>query len=493
MNAIIHALNALLVFTLFLELMKGREVSDEGRYVAAFTGALLFALHPLRVESVAWLSERKDVLCSLFFISCLTFYLKYARGGSARKAYANYAIALGLCLLALLSKPMAITLPLVLLLLDYYPLERIRAASWRNILLEKVPFLFLSAATVGINILAARGAGVTFAYVPLHVRVMNALYGALFYIKQTVLPDNLLPLYQMDRGLDYFGAPFVLSALVVIALTGCCIGSAYKGYRLWASVWFYYLITLAPALGLFMSYRHAVADRYTYLPTLGFYLVGGLCVGRLWEKAGVHAHRRATRAALIGCVALLTLAYGYKTAQQIAIWKNSETLWTHVLENAYHVPDVAFFGVGLEMEKKGELDRALALYEKALSLNPNNPRYVAQMANVTARKGDPDKALAMYEDLAKTYPRDSAFHFHRGRMFALMGRDEEAVRAFEKALELAPREERARLLHSLAQAAVKDRPKAREYYRKYISEGYAPDPNLERQLGIEQATQRKDR
>ncbi len=240
-----------------------------------------------------------------------------------------------------------------------------------------------------------------------------------------------------------------------------------------------------------MSYRHAVANRNTFharcLPG------GGAVYRRLWEKAGEHAHRRATRAALIGCVALLTLAYGYKTAQQIAIWKNSETLWTHVLENAYHVPDVAFFGVGLEMEKKGELDRALALYEKALSLNPNNPRYVAQMANVTARKGDPDKALAMYEDLAKTYPRDSAFHFHRGRMFALMGRGEEAVRAFEKALELAPREERARLLHSLAQAAVKDRPKAREYYRKYISEGYAPDPNLERQLGIEQATQRKDR
>jgi tetratricopeptide (TPR) repeat protein len=611
-SAVIHALNALLVFTLFVELTRGRGISEKGRYVAAFIGALLFAVHPLRVESVAWVSERKDVLCSFFFLSCMIFYLKYARtdagvevrsdhdaapglpppltpparacpgldpgggdtntllpvgrtfqsaknsrlesllhigkgggeahekprtpivtpakagvqeilnsldsgfrrndvvgaplaapppgqgkpcpyGGRERQARIYYVLALLFCFLALLSKPMAISLPLVVFLLDYYPLERLKRASWRGLLLEKLPFFVLSCATVVLNMLATRGLAVTFDYVSLHVRIMNALSGLLFYIKQTVFPDNLLPLYQMDRNLDYFSAPFILSALTAVVLTALSLWRAIKGQRLWAAVWFYYLITLAPAMGLFMSYRHAVADRYTYLPTLGFYLLAGLGAARLWDKAGAVKSRRAIRAAVVILVAVSALACGYKTARQIAVWRTSETMWRHVLDNAYHIPDLAFFGVGLEMEKQGKLDQAMELYEKAWSLNPQNPRFLLQMGSVMEMQGNWERALDIYAKLAKAYPRDPAFSFHQGRVLAVLGRDEEARVALDQALDLAPRESRQIALLRFLRSAPKGNALAKEYYGRYLTYGFPPVPALESKLGIESAPQPKQR
>jgi tetratricopeptide (TPR) repeat protein len=402
-------------------------------------------------------------------------------------------LALLFCFLALLSKPMAISLPLVVFLLDYYPLERLKRASWRGLLLEKLPFFVLSCATVVLNMLATRGLAVTFDYVSLHVRIMNALSGLLFYIKQTVFPDNLLPLYQMDRNLDYFSAPFILSALTAVVLTALSLWRAIKGQRLWAAVWFYYLITLAPAMGLFMSYRHAVADRYTYLPTLGFYLLAGLGAARLWDKAGAVKSRRAIRAAVVILVAVSALACGYKTARQIAVWRTSETMWRHVLDNAYHIPDLAFFGVGLEMEKQGKLDQAMELYEKAWSLNPQNPRFLLQMGSVMEMQGNWERALDIYAKLAKAYPRDPAFSFHQGRVLAVLGRDEEARVALDQALDLAPRESRQIALLRFLRSAPKGNALAKEYYGRYLTYGFPPVPALESKLGIESAPQPKQR
>ncbi len=484
-NAIIHAASALLVFALFLELIRGREISEEGRYVAALAGALLFALHPLRVESVAWVSERKGVLYSLFFLSSMIFYLKYARGGSTWKAYTHYATSLLLCLAALLSKSMAVSLPVVLLLLDYYPLERLKPALWRRAVLEKVPFLILSAGAMSLNMMAFRWAAEPAAHIPVQMRIMSAFYGLAFYLKQTLFPENLLPLYQLDYGMNYFGATFILSAFLIVGLTVGCLWLAFKGDRFWAAVWFYYLITIAPPMSLFLYNRYGIQDRYTYLPTLGLWLLVGLGVGRLWDMAKPFPYSREARAALVGGVVVLALLYGHKTVQQMPIWRNSGMLWTHVLTHSTHSPHPALFGLGLELEKKGQFDQALGLYERALKLSPKEPRYVAQVANVLAAKGDPQRALGIYTDLATEYPRSATFQFHRGRMFALMGRDDEALAAFDRALEMAPRETKAGFLRVLVQAAMKDAALANEFYRRYISEGYAPDPDFERQLGIE--------
>ena len=168
-------------------------------------------------------SRRWWGLCAFFFLTSVIVYLSYARSGSSGPRRAYYLTSLVLFVAALLSKPMAVTLPFVLLLIDWYPIERLTASTWRTSVWEKVPFLILAGLTALLNMLAASGGAVPFSYVPAHMRIMNAFCALVFYIRETIAPANLIPLYQLDRSLNYFGPRFIHCAILVLLITAVCV------------------------------------------------------------------------------------------------------------------------------------------------------------------------------------------------------------------------------------------------------------------------------
>jgi tetratricopeptide (TPR) repeat protein len=288
----------------------------------------------------------------------------------------------------------------------------------------------------------------------------------------------------MDRNLDYFGPGFVLAACGVAAVTGLCLWRAAKKTRLWAAIWFYYLITLGPAMGFFMAYRHAAADRYTYLPTMGLWLLIGLAAARAWEAAGRLKQPLPAKVGLAAFLLLVTFAYGYQTQKQIAVWKNSETLWGYVIENADYVPDLAYFGLGKALEEKGQLDAALANYYAALALTPKDNRYRRKIAWILAQKGETEKALAMVRENVDREPMNPSAHVNSGKVLALLGRYDEAEQAAQKALALNPDFQPAFDLLMMVCLERNDLVKAREYYEKRVSKGYNVPKEIEERLGI---------
>jgi len=485
-SVFIHVITVLLVAALFVKLQEARGLPPERVYIAAFTGALLFGVHPLRVESVAWVAERKDVLCAMFYVASLVFFLDYVRA-TERAQWLKYYVLSLLCLLfALLSKPMAMTLPLVLLVFDFFPLERLTVGSMGRVLADKTPFILLAAGAATLNMAAAGTSGVPLSYVPLYMRTMNAFHSVVFYIKQSVFPQNLIPLYQMDRDLDYLGPRFVIPMLLVLGTTGACIWRAMRSDRLWAAVWFSYLIGLSPVLGFHMSFRHAAADRYTYLPTLGLWLLVGLATARIWEFLGsIHRGALAAKAGLIACVVAVTVAFGVHTHGQIGLWKSTEILWRHVIDHADYIPALAFWAVGREIEGKGDMDEALKYYQTALALDPPNPQYASEVANVIAKKGDRETALAMFKEIAEREPSNGDHEVNIARMYVLMERYDEAVQHLEKSIQLDPQSRRGLLLLAFTHVNRGEPDRGLPYYNRYLSVGYPRRAELDREFGLD--------
>ncbi|MFH1114311.1 MAG: tetratricopeptide repeat protein [Pseudomonadota bacterium] len=491
-SVVLHALNGALVFLVCLMLQdawkerNSREaVPTELSVIAAsFTAGLLFAVHPLRVESVAWISGRKDLLCALFFLSALLSYVGYvcrrevspARG---RRWYASAVVFHGL---AVLSKPTAVVLPLVLLLLDYYPLYRMDPSVFLRRVVEKAPFWVIGGIGVVMNMAAKWGESIPLSYVPASVRIMNAFHSVVAYIVQTAAPLTLIPLYPMDLSTDHFGPEYVLAAAMVTAVTGLCLFSALRGRRLWAGVCLYYLITLSPSLGLFMSFRHCAADRYTYLPSVGLCLLMGLGVGRLWDVLGGRRHRLIGRAAL--CAAVMTAAFGclIKSRDQMAVWRNTETLWLHVVKHARPVPDIAYFALGKVYESRDDFTRALEAYRKALSLNPGGARIKGRIAVVLARTGKTAEARELALGLIEADPRQPDAYVTLAGIEGSMGRYDEAVRSLEQALRLEPEYPPALGLLIVAHVRRNDLGRARYYYGLYTEKGFTVPREIEETL-----------
>ncbi len=483
-SVLIHGLNVLLFCFLFLKLLEVRDVPEKSRYVAAFAAALLFGVHPLRVEPVAWVSARKDVLSAFFFLGSLITYLRYVRSDPSRARRTCYLLSLLLAACALMSKPTAITLPIVLLVMDYYPLESLNSDSIGKRVWEKLPFFGIAIGAGVLNMVAARAYAISFSYVPLHMRIMNALYAIFFYLWQTVFPTRLLPLYQLDRGLGYFGPAFLSAGALFVLCTVLCVWRAIKGDRIWAACWFAYLTLLVPVLGLFMSYRQAMADRYTYVPTMVIWMLIGLGIARLWQRAGEGKRKVLARGFLTGCFVVLAVAYGYATHRQIGVWRNSETLWRSLIEKADYVPALAYFGLGQELENKGKLDKALANYRIAYSLNPRNNDYLGMIGVILAKKGRHDEALAIFTKIRDQEPDNPVAHLHVGRVLLSSKRLDAAIAALKKAEKLDPNGRDVMLLLAIANLRKGDRSKAAEYYARYLAAGNAPYPDLAARLGL---------
>jgi protein O-mannosyl-transferase len=371
-SVLLHVLNSVLLFLLLVRVT--------GSTARSLLVAALFALHPINVESVAWVAERKNVLCMFFILLTLAAYGWYAR----RPNFRRYLAVAGLFILALAAKPMAVTLPFALLLLDFWPLNRVASASSQSacdvfplppmrfgrLFLEKLPLVFLSAASSAVTLFAQKAAVATNEHVPLLVRLLNACYAYSVYVTRAFWPWGLASFYPYE-GYRLSVWQFFLCASFLIGVTAFVWGRRARTYL--PVGWLWFLGTLVPMIGLVQVGDQAMADRYAYLPLIGIFVIV------VWGTADFVEKRQVNVRVSASVVAAVLVALSFLTWRQIRYWRSSRALWTHALEVTkanYMAED--YVGSALLVEAyqatgQRHLDEALVHFQNAVRINSNDP------------------------------------------------------------------------------------------------------------------------
>lgn len=420
-NLLIHAANTFLVVVLVTRLFQRADKqpydASPGRKVLVAAGitGLLFGAHPMHVESVAWVSERKDVLCAFFLLLSLLAYLNYAT--LQTKKHLSYSVAVGAFILSLLCKPMAVTFPFVLLTLDVYPLKRLfgkGVISPKRVLLEKLPFLGLSLASAVVTIIAQNEAAATIQNFSFFERILTASRALVFYLVKLLLPIGLVHFYPIMTPVSFS----IKDVFVIIILSGVTLSCIWPSRRspIWMTVWIYYLITLMPVLGIVQVGGQAAADRYTYLPALGPMFLIGLGCALVVEKlgAGSHLSRLTARLFVLVLSGLFLLMFSL-TIHQIRVWKDSLSLW----------------------------NREFAVYPVAI------PLLYRGRADAYYRAGKFDMAIADFTTALEIDPVDYRSYFARGMIYFASERYEKALADFDRTLAIKPDHGEASLYRSL--------------------------------------------
>ncbi|SPE27810.1 Tetratricopeptide TPR_2 repeat protein [Candidatus Sulfotelmatomonas gaucii] len=427
-NVLLHALAAILLF-IFLERATG------SRWRSALV-ALLFALHPLHVESVAWVAERKDVLSACFWFLTLWAYVWYTE----RPGWGRYlAVTMSLCL-GLMAKPMVVTLPLVLLLLDCWPLDRLRQRG-RKAIWEKLPLLGLSGAAAVITWLVQEHAGAVKA-VPLATRLGNATLSYAIYIQKTFWPSRLAVFYPYPRGFAFL--PLIAAGLQLAVVTvGVIMLRRRLPYML--TGWGWFVVTLVPVIGLVQVGGQARADRYMYISMVGLLIMLAWGAAEILEswRANVLAAPLAA-AACVACAVLTWIQVGY--------WRNSETLFRHTLavtsDNA-----VANHNLGNAlMASPGRLAEAIPYLKTAVRIDPDSVPAHTDLGSALAKSGQLPQAIGQFEEAIELAPDAPIPHNNLGSALTQAGRLPEAIEEFQTALRLDPNYDEARRNLTAAQA-----------------------------------------
>jgi tetratricopeptide (TPR) repeat protein len=470
-NLLLHAANAVLFYFLIIALLKvampaAARSDDPTTHVAAAVGALFFAIHPLRVEAVAWATERREVLFTGFLLLTLLAYLRMQEerraAGTHRRTW--FLVSLGCYALSLLSKATGLTLPALLLVLDWYPLGRLpppdstlrRAAP--AVLVEKLPYALLAVAAAATALLGVTRseAAMPLATHGLTQRATQAAYGLSFYLWKTAVPVHLSALYPLGGPLDPTELRFVVSALAVVAITAAVI--AVRRRYPWAlAAWAAYVVTVSPVLGFVQSGPQIAADRYTYVSCLPWAVL--VAAGTLRVA---HAPQPAPyAAAAVIAVALALLGVG--TFAQTRVWHDSLTLWNHVLalEPASHI---AYTNRGHAREAAGDRDGALADYDTAIRINPLNADALGGRGKVRYLTGDLDGSLADFNAALRLQPRNGIFLSNRGNTRLAMGDAPGALADFTQAISLEPEFAEAYYNRGNLRQAQGDLPGARADY-----------------------------
>ncbi|MCP3980462.1 MAG: tetratricopeptide repeat protein [bacterium] len=476
-NVLWHALNAaLLAWVLW------RFTGDAAP--SAFVAAL-FALHPLHVESVAWVTERKDVLSTFFWLGTMLLYLRYVeRRGAGRYAWVMLCFAAGL-----MSKPMLVTLPFVLLLLDFWPLRRF---SWTAVL-EKLPLIGLAASSSLLTVLAqrAKGSAASLERLGLDERIPHAIVSYARYLGKTLWPAELVTYYPYESNEPYQSWPVLLA--IVALLAAVTVGAfLWRGRRPYLLVgWLWYVGTLVPVIGIMQVGTQAIADRYTYVPLTGAFVMLAWTLHELFPQG-------KGRVALGVVAGVVLLALSLRTVEQIRTWESSTTLWRHNLQ-AYpeatlahmmladaheaklrvNAEDIdALNNLGNFYMRKKDYDRAAELYERSIELYPGqvtaydhlgavrirqkriaeaielhriaherDPSDVGVMINLgaaLAQSGELPRAMELWHEVVRLQPDVVQAHLNLGQAYSMAGDLARAEEHFRAALELQPTNERAR-------------------------------------------------
>lgn len=428
-NVILHAVNAMLVYAVALRILRLVRPSTDSEspsaleFPAAFA-ALLFSVHPLRVESVAWITERRDVLSMAFCLVSVLCYLKHAERGTARSRWFWFSLAAFAA--ALLSKATSMSLPAVLFLLNIYPLRRVggrvgfTTPSARGVYLELLPFGLLAAAIAALSIIALDPP----AQLSIGAKLAVSAYSLTFYLVKSIVPTNLAPLYEMPKAIDPSSARYLASAVVAVGLT---IGAwAIRRRRPGVTAaWFTFLVIVLPMLGIVQNGPQIAADRYTYhaAPALAILAGGGLARWRVSP---------AVRAIVAGVPIILL---GVLTWRQTFVWQSSERLWTRVLE-VDPASSIAEIALGDLMIAEGRVDEAVHHYGRGVELDPTFAGGFNNLGVALAKQGRSAAAVERYSQAVALNPAFADAHNNWGIALSQQGDVAGAIAHFRQAIAL---------------------------------------------------------
>jgi Flp pilus assembly protein TadD len=452
-NLVFHAANAVLLFLLLWRL-------TAATWRSAFVAAL-FALHPLHVESVAWISERKDVLSTFFGLLALVFYTRYAqkrsgvepsapgfaapesRASSAtteslaldpRRSTLDYYLTLFFFALGLMSKPMLVTLPFLMLLLDYWPLERFKVQGSRfkvqSLVLEKIPFFVLSAISCVVTFIAQQkgGAVTRLARIPMTGRIENSFVSYVRYLDKTLWPASLANPYPHPGHWEF--SLVIYSVALVAGLSAIAVLFA-RRFPFFFTGWFWFIGTLVPVIGLVQVGVQSMADRYTYIPLIGLFIIF------VWGLAETGMSRQVPKTLIAVLTVMVLVVSALQTRNQLSYWRDNETLFRHTLavtKDNY----IAYSNLGAWLAKRGRTTEALHCFVKAFRINPNDSDVLYNLGNALTRLGDPEGAVHAYRRALELTPDHADILNNLG--FALADKEQyaDATACFEKALQLDP-------------------------------------------------------
>lgn len=430
-NVAFHVINTLLLFTV---LFRATRVVGRSVFVAG-----LFAVHPLHVESVAWVSERKDVLSACMWMLTLLAYTSFVSRPTARR----YGVVLLCFVLGLLAKPMVVTLPFVLLLLDVWPLRRL--ALWRDgrtllaaadrstvmrLVLEKVPLMAMAAVSGVVTVIVQRSGGAvgSFGAYPLGLRLENATLNYAAYIGKMVWPSRLAAFYPYRESVSAWAV--LGAALLLGSITVAVVHEA--GRRPYLLVgWLWYLGTLTPVIGIAQVGLQSMADRYTYLPLIGLFIIVA------W--GGEEVARRLLRQRFVAPVgaALVLGACSVETHAQLGTWRNSLALWQHTIDatsnNAF-----AQYNLGVVLVEAGRVDDGIARFREAVRIEPNYADVHIDLGNALEQRGAADEAIGEFATVVRLRPEYAKARVAYGTLLRERGRNAEAIAQFRRAIQLEP-------------------------------------------------------
>jgi len=437
-NVLFHAANSSLVFLLLFRMT--------GALWPAAIVAGLFAWHPLHVESVAWIAERKDVLSTFFGLLSLLAYVRY---GSERARAPNVAKReFGFCLLwfalGLMAKPMLVTLPFLFLLLDYWPLKRASigqsarpsGSNLRALILEKWPFFLLTIVSCIITFSAQRTeAVVDLEQRPMGARLANAIVSYVLYLVKAVWPIDLAIIYPLPRHIP--ATAVVGSALLLVVLSWFVWRLRIRRPYLIAG-WLCFLGTLVPVIGLVQVGTQAMADRYSYLPLIGIFMAV------VYLARDITAEFRIKPPCAAACAAVVLVACVVVTKRQLTYWRDSIALFTHAI-SVTRDNDAAHIDLGVALEQEGRKEEALKHYVEALRINPNRAHAHNNLANLLLTLGKRNEAIAHYREALRLKRRAPLAHLNLGTALLETGEFEQAMEHLLEAARLAPEDSRAHL------------------------------------------------
>jgi Tfp pilus assembly protein PilF len=446
-SLLLHTANAVLFYVLVLRLLSLSLSPPASQLfvlrLAAGFAALLFAIHPLRVETVAWVSARNDVLSAFFFLSAILCYLRAVTVAGAYRIWMPAAVVV--YALSLLSKAAGIVLPIIFLTLDVYPLRRLGWGSrkWfgpqvRGVWLEKAPFLLFA---LGAGALAATAKYYAGAMVPwerqgLESRLAQTLYSLGFYLWKTVIPVSLSPLYQMGPKLSLWYWPFFLSPVAVVAISVISF-AVRRRWPAFMAAWIYYVVAALPVSGIAQAGPQIAADRYTYLSCLGWALLAG--AGAFYGSRLCFNGTIARPLAIVfpGVQVVLIAVLGLLTWKQVQVWKNSETLWRHALSTGQK-SSRAHYNLGVTLESLGDLETAMKHYREALQIQPDYAEAHNNLGVALASRGRLDEAIKHYRQAVRINPAYANAHYNLGNVLTSRNDLDEAIRHYREAVRINP-------------------------------------------------------
>ena len=444
-NLMLHTATVVAFFFLARELLSIASGSGEKQvavWIGAAVSALVFALHPLRVESVAWTTERRDVLSGLFYTLTILVYLCACKRDKLRGGW--YWVAWVLFLCAILSKSITLTLPVVLLLLDIYPLKRLGGSNgwWsrtaRAVYWEKLPFVLLSAVAATVTFIALAHIENMASLQRLGVldRLTISVYGLWFYFWKTVAPLRLSPLYELPSRVELSSLSFMLSYVVVILAIALALWLRHRlpGVGIAGLA---YMVTLLPVLGIFQNGPQIVADRYSYLACMSWAVLAGAGAQYLWQASVDGRLRKRSFVLGSGVIAVVICGLGLLTWRQAQVWHDPESVWNYVLSTTGESL-FARNNLGNALAARGRFEEAIEQFQRALRIDPNDADATYNLGNALAQQGSFEEAAKQLQNALQINPGNAMAAYDLGNVRARQGRFDEAIGDFELALRIDP-------------------------------------------------------